>query len=302
MLENARSVMGSTAEITNGVMPYQSLRELRTRVGSMLDDNLVSGVPNGELKRLYGALSADLEAAANASGASREFSRQNVYYKRRMDRIEHVLDRVLGNGRTPEQIFETFMPSNPDQSATVRATLRSLAPAERKIVSDAVVQRLGRSTPGRQNDVGDVWSSETFLTNWNRMSNGAKAQILPDARHRSHLEAVATVASEMRQGARVFANPSGTAGAAAPYGLGALAVTGNLGAAVAMIGSAYIGARMLTSPRVVQWLARAPRIQDRNAADYLRRLAVIYNESKDEALREELDGFMSAIGQGSQQQ
>ena len=279
----------------NGVLPYEALRAVRTRVGSMLENSLVSGVPNGELRQLYRGLSQDLEAAAVANGAGQEFARQNSFYSARMNRIETVLDKVIGQNRMPEEIFKAVNPTNPDQANRVRVVMRSLSPAERQTVSEAIINRMGRSTPGRQNEAGDVFSSETFLTNWNKLSPQAKAQVMPYAQMRGDMEAIANASSNIRDGSKVFANPSGTAGTYAPIALGGMAVTGSAPAALVMIAGANIGARMLTSPAVVHWLATAPRVAPQAAPVYLAQLAVIFNRTKDEQLKSELSQFISSI-------
>lgn len=271
-------------QANNGVLPFEAMRALRSKVGSMLDDSLVSGIPGGQLKRLYGALSEDLKSAATATGASREFARQSNYYRSRMDRIENTLERVLG--KTPEETFARFMPKDAEQANKVRATMRSLDPDQRQIVKDAVVSRLGKALPSKQNEVGEVFSSETFLTNWNKLSNGAKAQLF-DQPTMKNLDSLAKVSSNIREGSKTFANPSGTAGAVAPWGLGGMAATGNVLPALGMIGSAYVGSKMLTNPKVVQWLATPVKSSD--MAQHLTRLATIYNSTKDDGLKAELE-------------
>lgn len=283
-------------QANNGQLPFEALRSLRSKVGSMLDDSLVSGVPNGELKKLYGGLSKDLEAAAKDAGAGQEFSRQSSYYKARMDRVEGVLNKVIGKDKTATQIFESFDPKNRDESAIVRATMRSLEPGERQVVTDAVVNRLGRASPGKQDAGGDVFSTETFLTNWNKMSDGAKAQLFPDSAHRNRMDSLANVAENLRDGAKVFANPSGTAGAAAPYGIGYAAAAGSAGTVGALIGGSYIGAKMLTSPKVVDWLAKSAKTTTpEQQTAQLARLGVIFNETKDEKLKAELGDYLKSI-------
>jgi hypothetical protein len=290
-----------------GGMPFTALRVLRTKIGSMLDDSLVSGVPAGELKKLYGALSKDMEAGAKSVGAGDEFARQSNFYKARMDRIENVLERVLG--KTPEETFARFMPKDADQANKVRAVMRSLDPEQRQVVTDAVVNRLGRATPGKQDAAGEVFSPDTFLTNWNRISAGAKAQIFSDPAMRKNMDAIAGVTEDLRSGARVFANPSGTAGATAPYGIGfliggagAAAATGNLPVAGGMLatagsvmGGAMIGAKMLTSPTIVEWLARAPSIKPGDELKHVARLGVIYNTTKDPELKQELGDYLQSL-------
>lgn len=288
-------------------LPYEALRSLRSRVGALMDDALVSGIPGGELKKLYGAISKDLEVAASQTGAGEAFARQNNFYRARMERIEGTLERVLGN--TPEETFSRFMPKDAEQATKVRSVMRSLDPEQRQVVSEAVVNRLGRATPGRQNEAGDVFSPETFLTNWNKLSDGAKAQLFSDASMRKNMDALAKVSENLRSGAKVFANPSGTAGAAAPMGIGYLAARGavsavtgdvagaayHLGTAGALMGGAQVGAKMLTSPKVVEWLAQYPKVAPEAGAVHLARLGVIYNETKDAKLKEELGAFINSV-------
>jgi len=296
-------------QANNGVMPYEAIRALRTRVGSMLDDALVAGVPQGELKKLYGALSKDLEAAAAQAGASREFARQNQFYSARMSRIEDVLERVIGRNKQPEEIFKTLVPRDPDQAGKVRAVMRSLAPAERQVVSEAIVNRLGRAQPGKQDDLGELFSSEVFLSNWNRMSSAAKAQLFPNHAMRQNVEAIAKAASQIRSGAGIYANPSGTAGSFAAYSVYgspiASAATGSLApvaAAGAAMGTAYLGAKMLTSPKVVEWLARPVNpAKPAELTAHLARLAVIYNQTEEPELKAELGQFISGTGQQAPQ-
>lgn len=279
---------------------FQELRELRGRVGSMIDDSLVSGVPQGELKKLYGAISKDLESSANNAGAGKDFARQSEYYSARMDRVENVLERVLG--KTPEETFQKFFPKDPNQATTVRAVMRSLDPAQRQVVQQAVVDRLGRAKSGKQDETGEVFSSETFLTNWNNLSPGAKGQIFSDPAVRRNMDAIAGASSNIREGSKVFANPSGSAekGAALAVAgaVGTSIMTGNPAPAMVaggMVAGANVGARMLTSPKVVEWLAQAPRVSQENAAGHLARLAVIFNESKDERLKQELGEYINSV-------
>ena len=290
------------------VMPYDSLRELRSKVGSMIDNALVTGIPGGELKKLYGALSKDLENAATQAGAGREFARQNNYYRSRMGRVEEVLDRVIGTGKQPEDIFKTLNPTDPDQANKVRAVMRSLEPAERKVVSEAVANRLGRATPGKQNEFGEIFSSETFLTNWNKLSPGAKAQFFPDPPLRENIEKIAKAASMIRTSKGIYANPSGTAGSFAAYSVYLSPLASIAGGTIAPIvaagtaaGSAYVGAKMLTNPKLVEWLATPvnPRNQSQMIS-HLSRLSVIYNSLDDATKGEVAQLVNSAAGEGVQ--
>lgn len=279
----------------SGALPYEAIKKLRTLVGRELADaSIASDVPKSKWKALYGALSEDLGVAAKQQGpqAEQAWQRANSYTRAGMERIDTVLDRAIG--KTPEETFSRLMPRDPDQVNNLRAVMKSLTPSERQVVTDAAVNRLGRALPGKQNESGDVFSSETFLTNWNKLNPGAKAQLFPEEATRRNLDAVATVASNLREGSKQFANPSGTAGVAAPYGLGAMAATGNVLPAAGMIGTAYLGAKMLTNPSVVDWLARSATTKPEGMAAHLSRLGVIYNRS-DAETKAELDRYMQSI-------
>lgn len=290
-------------QANNGVLPFEALRSLRSKVGSMLDDSLVSGIPNGELKKLYGGLSKDLEAAANTAGAGKEFARQSGYYKARMDRIENTLDSVLGKNRDPEAIFKSVAPSDAESVNKIRRVMRSLEPDERQVVSEAVVNRLGRATPGKQDVTGEKFSSETFLTNWSKINDNAKAQLFPDATMRAKLNAIADVSDNIRSGKAVFANASGTAGGATAAGIYASPMislgTGNVAPMVvagSMIVGANVGAKMLTSPKIVDWLAKSSKTTTpEQMTAQLGRLAVIYNDTKDEKLKQELGQYINSV-------
>ena len=297
-------------EANNGQMPFEALRKIRSRVGAQIDDALVQGAKSGEMSKLYGALSKDLEAAAMQAGAGREFTRQNNFYRARMERIESVLDRVIGKGKQPEDIFKTFMPTDPDQANKVRAVMRSISPSERQVVSEAVANRLGRARPGVQNVEGEIFSSETFLTNWNRLSQGAKAQLFPDPPLRENMNKIARAADSIRAGKGIYANPSGTSGSFAAYavymgpiaaiGGGLGGVGGALAASAGSATTAFVGAKMMTNPKIVEWLATPVNPSSPQAVAHLSRLGVIYNSTQDPALKDELARFIDSVQKPTQ--
>lgn len=307
-LAEIKQNLAADLQANNGQIPFEALRALRSKVGSMLDESLVTGIQGGELKRLYGGLSKDLESAAGEAGAGSEFSRQANYYRARMERIENTLDKVVGKG-TPEEVFKAIAPTDVDSVNKIRRVMRSLEPSEREVVSEAVINRLGRATPGKQT-LDSNFSSETFLTNWNRINDSAKVQLFPDATTRAKLDAIANVSSDIREGKTPFGNPSGTGQAATAAGVygsvpvaAGMAMSGNVGGAAAtlavagsLVAGANIGARMLTSPKVVDWLAKSAKVTTpEQQKAQLGRLGVLYNETKDESLKQELGAYINSV-------
>ena len=306
-LKQMRADLGTDLSNNPGGLPYEAIRKIRTKVGGMLDNALISDVPTGELKKVYGALTSDMESAAKAAGAGNDFARQNKYYAARSARIENVLTRVLGKGRQPEDIFKAFYPTDPNQANKVRAVMRSLEPAERQVVTQAVVDRMGRITP--EGAFGDTFSTENFLNRWGKLSAGAKAQLFPDAVTSKNMDIVAAAANSIREGSGVLGGTSSAAGSFAatkiylapllPVGalisLGTVSMTPVLTAAGA-VGSANLGARLLTNQKFINWLAKAP--PDVKAVPaHISRLVAIYNSTDDEELKKELGQYVQAIGE-----
>jgi hypothetical protein len=279
------------ADLTNGRIPFEAIRKLRTQVGSMVEDSLVSGVPGSQVKALYKALSSDLEDAAKAGGAGQEFARQNAYWQARMGRIERVLDRVIGKNKNPEDIFKSFY--TPEGVNKIRGVMRSLPNDERKVVSRAVVDSLGKASPGKQNEAGELFSSETFLTNWTKLHTGAKSVLFPDKAMRENLDAVAKASDNIRH-SNAFVNPSGTAGSFAGYSVYLAPLTLNpavIGTAAGAVTTAYGASKLLTMPRFVNWLAHGPTKDPKAIAAHFARLSVIYNEA-DDAEKEALGQYI----------
>ena len=254
------------SKAANGTLPYEAVKALRTRVGTMIADaGITSDVPRGELKRLYGALSEDIRnTAAQNPKALAATNRAENYYRAGMDRIERV-ESVVNKAGGPEKIFAAATSGTREGATTLRSVMQSLKPEEAKILTSTVVRRLGRANPGAQNDTGDAFSTETFLTNWNGLSKEAKSTLFdrmgPD--YRASMDNVARMASNLRSGSKVFRNPSGTSDATIQAATVGSAVTSLLmgspaGAAgvAAAVGGANIGAKLLTNPTFVRWLGR----------------------------------------------
>lgn len=252
-------------------IPYRALKELRSRIGEELTDFALSpDRPTAQYKRLYAALSQDMEQAARQQGPAAEAAmrRANSYMRASADRLEQV-QRVVDRNGGPEKVFNAVMSGTRDGGTTLRAVMQSLPEDGQRAITAAVVKRMGLATPGQQGAAGEVFSAGTFLTNWNRLSPEAR-RVLFD-RHGPQfardMDKVARVAERIKTGSKVFANPSGSArlGGALVYSgsLATAVLTGQVGAFAAGAGAgglANVMARALTNPRFVHWLAEATEL------------------------------------------
>lgn len=253
--------------LADGRLPYEALRRLRSVVGREVEDStLMSDVPRSKWKQLYGALSQDLEAAAGSSpAAQRAWGRANMYYRARMNRLD-AIDHVIDKNGGPEAVFNAALSGTRDGATTLRAVLKSLPKEGQRELTAAFVRRLGKAANSAQNDAGDAFSTQTFLTNWNKVSPEARAALFD--RHGMQfsrdMDKIARVASNLRDGSEIYKNPAGTASAlqqtSALTAFVLSALTGNLGIAGG-IAAAAVGtngmARILANPKFVKWLAQS---------------------------------------------
>ena len=279
-----------------GTLPYEAVKKLRTLVGNeMADSTILSDVPRSKWKSFYAALSSDMEKAATVAGpeAAAAWKRANTYTRagmRRLETIDHVVERNGG----PEAIFSAAISGTKEGATTLRAVMQSLPADAQKTVSATVLRRLGRATPGRQNDLGEKFSTETFLTNWNSMSPQAKGVLFDryGSQFRQDMNQVAKVASNLRDGSKVFQNPSGTGQAAAQTGAAVgfftSLATGNAGVAgsiAAGVAGANLSARLLTNPSFVKWLAKTTQTPPKALPSLVAQLAANGNDDEKEFAR-----------------
>jgi hypothetical protein len=266
---------GQTSRTT---LPYTTLSRVRTQVGDMIGGNeLISGIPRAQLKQLYGALSEDMQGAAQRAGpqAAAAWTKAQDYYRTNIDRMDQLSSLIDKQGG-PEAIYRSALAGTNYGASRLRTILDSIGPDQRNSVAATVLDRMGKAAPGAQNAEGSIYSPQTFLTNWNKMAPEAKDALFgaTGSTLRDHLENTARVADNIKSGSKVFANPSGTAGAenqteifkhAVSLAAGALlghgggspgAVTGAGAALVGVPSTAYLLSKALTSPSAVNWTAR----------------------------------------------
>ncbi|MES2904005.1 MAG: hypothetical protein V4696_07455 [Pseudomonadota bacterium] len=253
--------------LANGGLSWDDLKAFRTSIGETIEGPVLSeGTSRQSMRRLYSALSDDMEATARAQGprALGAFRQANRAAQERFDAIDNVITPILGRDgqRGGEAVFNRLQAwANERTGDHVRLGrfMRSIPEENANAVRASMISRLGEAAPGQQNATGGLFSPNTFLTNWNRLSDRAKA-VLFDGEHRQALDDLATLASGMREGRR-FSNASessratiatasiGTAGASVLAGPGAMILaSGNLA-------GQYGLSRMMASPRSARWLA-----------------------------------------------
>ena len=269
--EAAKGAAGAADDVAAQAvgLPFEAVKKLRTLVGNELaDTTLVSDVPRSKWAALYGALSDDMGVAAKNAGPEAESVWQwaNQYTKTQLGRLEELSGIVSKDA--PEKVFAAAVAGTSEGDTIAKRVISALPMQERREVSAALLQRLGRATPGQQNAMGDAFSTETFLSNLAKMSPQARQTLFGRTDLDGVIERVqkfAAVADTRREGGRIFANPSGSAPAAAQIGLGGGIAGGVVAAAagqplplmgaLAVPAMANAGAKVMTSPKVLELAA-----------------------------------------------
>ncbi len=264
-----------TASEARGGMRYSTLKALRTDMGNALQDPkaLLGDTAQAEIKLMYGALSDDLAIAASNAGpeALKAANRASKFWSAGRSRIDDVLTPVI-NKKLNQDIFQAAMSGSKSGGQKLRALKKSLPKKQWDSVVANQIKEMGRATPGRQDVTGELFSPATFLTNFSKLSKGAKNVLFTGQQYKgldvaiSNLTKVSAALKDTVQ----MANTSGTAQQmiymqVLTGGMGGLygaeegeSVTGGVLKGMA-VGAAlpWVTAKLITSPKFVNWLADA---------------------------------------------
>ena len=280
-----------------GALPYSAVKDIRTSVGKQIDEAaLTADFTQKEARALYAAISRDIESALTGP-ALKSWQRANNFYSARMSHIDDVIAPIAGKN-TPEQVISALETNAKQGSTMIRGVMSSLKPDDRSVVSAMFIRKMGEATPGNQSAAGTQFSIPQFLTRWNRLDEGAKRVMFDSAGGRdlrAALDSLAKTSERIKRGSQVLSNNSGTTNAAIMgAGLGGAtvaAMTGNFKLAGAIGGTMVLGnitARMMTSPKVVRWLAQSTGLDPRAALTSLDQLIL---KTQDPALKADLEAF-----------
>jgi hypothetical protein len=210
----------------SGGLNYQGIKDLRSAIGEKMSAGILpDGMSGAELKRIYGALTQDLENVIQQAGGSRGvglWKRANQYNEA-VSRRREELAKIVGDktDASAEQVFDRLLTYAGDKGGAniqrLAQARRVMKPDEWQEVGSAVIQRMGR-------DAQDQFSSQRFVTAWGNMSDAGKSVLFANKSHRAALDDLFTVSAKGANAASRFGNPSGTAQNVGFAGVGAGAV------------------------------------------------------------------------------
>lgn len=290
-LAGIAKAFGDDLAANGGTLPYEAIKRLRSQIGELIGDSALSpDTPTRQLRRVYGALSDDLNAAAVATGdpkAIQAARRANTYYRAGMNRIDDI-ERVVDRNGGPEAVYKALFNGSREGGTTLRKVMQSLDGQAQRDLAATTLRRLGKANPSAQDELGEVFSTETYLTNWSRMAPEAKRALFDrfGPSFSRDLDALASATAKIRGANQTLPNPSGSAVVAGQTtAFGALAyslLSGNAATAGLVGGSlagANVAARYMTNPRFVKWLARTTTVP---AAALPSQLSILASMARDD--------------------
>ena len=198
------------------------------------------------------------------------------------DRIDDYLEPIMKIA-DPDRIVSTLLNSAKEGATRVNAIKKSLTPDQFKVFVSSVIDRLGRIQPaqalgGEMLEGTGKFSSETFLTNWAKLSDKGKEVLFSGKGWTKDLiksfDDIVDISSIIRQSGKTFKNPSGTADRVVGQGImlggGASVFTGNpafIFGVLGFIGGANITSRLFTNPSFIKWLAQGTKISATRGMD-----------------------------------
>jgi hypothetical protein len=265
-----------------GKLSYEGVKNIRSEIGSKISENLIANKQVGNLKQLYASLSSDIENNVLTTGGAKAMNalrRANRTWEAGTTKLEDFLQPIF-NKANPDLIVRELMAGAREGATRLNALKTSFKPEQYKVLVSSIIDRMGRIAPGQglaaevgEEAAGQVgrFSSETFLTNWNKLSPAARQTLFsgkgfPKTMAKD-LNDLLQVSNVIRESGKTFRNPSGTADRLAGIGIGiggaAGVVTGNpmfLAAMPLVMFGANVTSKLMTNPRFVSWAARATKI------------------------------------------
>ncbi|WP_295550909.1 hypothetical protein [uncultured Stenotrophomonas sp.] len=162
----------------------------------------------------------DIEAAVQAQGgkAPEALARGSAYFKSTQDQLKQ-LERVVNKAGGPEKVYNAVMAGSGEGGTTLKRVMEALPDDGKKSLTAAVLNRMGRPTPGQAGLPAEQFSPGTFMTNWSKLSDEARRELFGHygPGFAKDMDQIARVADNIKSGSQVFANPSGTGNRAAAY-------------------------------------------------------------------------------------
>jgi hypothetical protein len=243
---------------------FGELKNLRSQVGEALGSfDMAPEIPRVQLKRVYEAISQDMEAAAASKGpeALEAMQRANRATRGFHDRVDSYL-KVLAEKDIPNKVYQAAVGDVKNGPEIIRTVMKSLqTEGERDAVRSVFVRELGRNPAGE-------FSAMKFVDDWQAVRPEVKNILFgkEGGGIRGTLDDFAFAASKAKKTQATLwemknygATHGGGVGAAAALSF----LAGNWGMAPVLFGgfgAAFLTGRLVSNPAFLKWVAETSKM------------------------------------------
>lgn len=297
-----------------GGIPYRLFRSHRTLVGQRMSDLQEKVEKKTLLKRLYGAMTQDLEELVQSRGgeAAKQFDETMAVTRNWNTTNKDLFDKIT-KFDAAEKAYRYVINSRKDGGTVLQKLRAEFSDQEWNDVSATVIQKMGFKNFGNEGD--DFFSPSTFITNYRSIANEAKDALFgpANAELRQGLDQLMEAMTAIQSNARL-GNFSNTA--SVMHLLDTLAVLGvdttSLATQLVTGGSpraaatSFVGntvgrlllprqvAKLMTNADFVKWLA-TPVTRKNGIGSHVGRLAAIAKVNPE--IQDEVRAFLDALSQ-----
>lgn len=291
--------------VGGGTLSYSAMRALRTDVGELLPKaGLLGDVSSGQLKKLYGALSADLKDIAKAKGVGPQWDRYNKWASDTYDKSQKVYDRITKAGEHfPEKSAKALTNLDP---TSLRVAMKNLSPEGRSMVAGQMLLDAAKTKAAGAAAEDVSTSYQKFLGNIMDMKRSGKFDAAFGAPEfkplRDTIDDIEKVSKAALRANKVAHDVSGAAvvRGAAVGTIGTLVVTGQIPAAIGLFAATFVGpavaGRLMRSKAYLNWLSYA-RQHPNDTRAILQRLEMVSVRDRDAKDREALKALIPPVRQ-----
>lgn len=303
-----KTMQAMLSDAENGI-DFETLRAIRTDIGRDLQDPLTSGATssqNAAMKRVYAALTTDMQKAAEAAGpaAKKAIGRADTYKRAYETTAAKTLNKIM-KFDAEEKAYKFAIAASKDGGSSLSKLRKLFTDDEWGDVSATVLSQLGENVDGS-------FSVNRFVTNYEKLAPEAKDALFRGGRYKDAADALdgfVDIMGMLKDAGR-YQNTSNTAGAiqtnlivtqlmGASMGAAGGFLTGEqtgLGGVPGAIGGLIaprVAARLITNKAFVKWLAQPVSEGAQEASAHFARLIIIGKENPE--IKEDIDQLIQAM-------
>lgn len=275
--------MQSDIEGAGGTLPYDAVKQYRTKIGRELKDvHLLRSEDEAVFDKLYGGLSETMKSAAAARGpaAMNAFEKANSVNAAFQTKLKEQINPLLKRADTQE-LFNKVL-TNQKIGAKSQSLMDSLGAGEKQVVRGSLIKQLGENNVNEFDPV----RAATRIAGLEPEARSALTSGLSKPQAAQFDKAIDALL--LAKGTAAKGNPSRSlyssiGGVSAVAGWHAPTTT------LSLLAGAHITARLMTNQKFIGWLAGAPSGLTSNATKYIGKLSAV--AAGDPDVQKFLDGI-----------